>query len=164
MREKTYYKLHCHKSVWGDTYLATALVILLIWACHLSWSSRTTPRWRCSETCSITCEFNMGRRGGRPHWCFCRVATTTLLVFSGLSNSAVAERHSVTSWMLICSLVLLYLLYYFQKLKETNHQKYVTINFSRWNTQQGIIYVNIGEKRSKNRPCGTPTSTQISGE
>ena len=74
------------------TFLATALVILLIWACHLSWSSRITPRWRCSETCSITCEFNMRGRGGIPRWCFWRVATTILLVFSGLSNIAFAER------------------------------------------------------------------------
>ena len=52
-----------------NTFLATALVILLTWACHLSWSSRITPRWQCSETCSITCEINMRRRGGRPRWC-----------------------------------------------------------------------------------------------
>ena len=38
--------------------LATVLVIQLTWACHLSWSSIMTPRWRCSETCSIACDFS----------------------------------------------------------------------------------------------------------
>ena len=39
-----------------------------------------------------------------PCWCFWRVATTILLVFSGLSNIAFTEHHSVTSWILGCSL------------------------------------------------------------
>ena len=85
------------------TFLATALVILLVWAC-MSWSSRITPRWWCSDTCSITCEFNMRGEGGRQRWWFWRVATTIILVFSGLSNIAFVEHHSVTSWILGCSL------------------------------------------------------------
>ena len=90
----------------------------------------------------------MRRRRGIPHWCFWRVATTILWVFSGLSNIAFAEHHSVTSWMQH-SIYSSYIIS--RSRKGLIISKHVTINFSRWNTQWEIIYVNTEEKSSKKK-------------
>ena len=146
------------------TFLATALVILLIWACHLSWSSSITPRWRCSETCSITCEFSMRRRGGILRWCFWRVATTILLVFSGLSNIVFAEHHSVTSWILGCRLAFIAAMLFPDAERDESNSN-MSQSTSVDEILNGRSFIEILKRRGpRTDPSGTPTSTEPSGE
>ena len=75
--------LQRYKCVWDEIantqFVATVLVIQLMWACHVSWSSILTPRWRCSDTCSTVHDSSKRLRGGTSRWCFCRVVITMLL-------------------------------------------------------------------------------------
>ena len=130
------------------TFLATALIILLIWAYHLSWSSRKTPWWRCSETCSVTCEFDLRQRGGLPHWCFWRVTISFLRVEQHCIRRT-PFTYFLDAWLQLS----IYSTYISSRSRKRRiFSEHVTINFSRWNTQREIIYGNTEEKRSKNRP------------
>ena len=83
-------------------FLETVLHMLLICACHFSWSSTVTPSRRCFETCSIGVVSNFRFKGSCFFWCFCLVAINMHFVFVGFSAIRFLQHHPETSYRLCC--------------------------------------------------------------
>ena len=92
------------------------------------------------------------------------MATTILLVFSGLSNIAFAEYHSVTSWMLGSSLAFIAPILVPEAERDESSAS-MSQSTSVDEILNGRSFMEILKRRGPGTdPCGTPTSTEPSGE
>ena len=83
------------------------------------------------------------------------MATTILLVFSELSNIAFAEDHSVTSWIIGCSLAFIAAMLFPEAERDessANMSQSTSVDEMLNGRSCIYVYMNTEEKRSKNRP------------